>query len=150
METSETKEVVTKWYSIREAAEYLGVAEPTIYRWMRDGEITFRKVGDSTRFWKADLDEVMEVHPSARGLDKIRTFCPSCHHDELIEGHVQSTGLLYFRPKHIKFWTLKDSNVGTTARMCTRCGAITWGGDTTKLAKLLAGSKKGERVNTTS
>ena len=27
-----------KWYSIREAAEYLDVGEPTIYRWMRDGQ----------------------------------------------------------------------------------------------------------------
>src|SRR5262245_32333444 len=42
----------TKWYSIREAAEYLDVGEPTIYRWMREGKITFRKVGDSTRFWQ--------------------------------------------------------------------------------------------------
>ena len=39
-----------KWYSIGEAAEYLDVGEPTLYRWMRDGKITFRKVGDSTRF----------------------------------------------------------------------------------------------------
>src|SRR5438874_7489874 len=62
----------TKWYSIREAAEYLDVGEPTLYRWMREGKITFRKVGDSTRFWQEDLDSVMQVFHSAKDLDKAR------------------------------------------------------------------------------
>ena len=78
----------TKWYSIREAAEYLDVGEPTLYRWMREGKITFRKVGDSTRFWQEDLDSVMQVSYSARDLDKAREVCPVCHHDELVEGKV--------------------------------------------------------------
>ena len=55
METTETPKK-TKWYAIGEAAEYLDVGEPTLYRWMREGKITFRKVGDSTRFWQEDLD----------------------------------------------------------------------------------------------
>ena len=29
------------WYSIKEAAEYLEIGEPTLYRWMRDRKITF-------------------------------------------------------------------------------------------------------------
>ena len=57
--TENTKKM--KWYSIREAAEYLDVGEPTLYRWMREGKMTFRKVGDSTRFWQEDLDSVMQV-----------------------------------------------------------------------------------------
>ena len=125
-----------KWYSIREAAEYLDVGEPTLYRWMREGKITYRKVGDSTRFWQEDLDSVMEVFHSDKDLDKAREVCPVCHHNELVEGRVRGAGLVYFVPKKTRFWTLKDSFVDANARMCTRCGAIAWFGDTTKLAKL--------------
>ncbi len=133
---STTPTTPPKWYSIKEAAEYLEIGEPTIYRWMRDGKITFRKVGDSTRFWKEDLDAVMQVHPSDKDLQKVQTFCPVCHHDELIEGRVQGTGRNYFVPKKTKFWTLKDSNIETRAKMCTRCGVVVWFGDTEKLKAL--------------
>ena len=125
-----------KWYSIKEAAEYLDVGEPTLYRWMRESKITFRKVGDSTRFWQEDLDAVIEVYHSARDLEKAREVCPVCRHDELVAGKVQSTGLNYFRPNKTKFWTLTPSNINTTAKMCARCGAIIWFGDLTKLAAL--------------
>lgn len=114
----------------------MDVGEPTLYRWMREGKITFRKVGDSTRFWQEDLDSVMQVFHSAKDVDKVREVCPICRHDDLVEGKVRGTGLVYFMPKKTKFWTLKDSFVETTAWMCMRCGGITWFGDTVKLAKL--------------
>ena len=126
----------TNWYSIREAAEYLDVGEPTLYRWMKEGKITYRKVGDSTRFWQEDLDAVMEVFHSAKDLDKAREVCPVCRHDELVEGKVRGAGMVYFVPKKTKFWTLKDSFIETTARMCTRCGTIAWFGNIEKLAQL--------------
>jgi excisionase family DNA binding protein len=135
METTETP-TKKKWYSIREAAEALDVGEPTLYRWMREGKITYRKVGDSTRFWQEDLDSVMEVFHSAKDADKAKEVCPVCRHDDLIVGAVRSTGLNYFVPQKTKFWTLKDSSIPTTARMCARCGAVVWFGDTTKLASL--------------
>ena len=136
-ETDETETAKTaRWYSIQQAAAYLDVGEPTLYRWMRDGKITYRKVGDSTRFWREDLDSVMEVFHSEKDADKTREICPFCHHDELVEGKVRGTGLVYFVPNKTKFWTLKDSFVETTSRMCTRCGAIAWFGDTAKLAAL--------------
>jgi ribosomal protein S27AE len=103
---------------------------------MREGKITFRKVGDSTRFWQEDLDSVMQISYSTNDLDKARKVCPVCRHDELVEGKVRGAGLVYFVPKKTKFWTLKDSFVETTGRMCARCGAISWFGDTAKLAKL--------------
>ena len=127
-----------KWYSIREAAEYLDIGEPTIYRWMREGKITYRKVGDSTRFWREDLDSVMQVFHSEKDLGQAREACPVCRHTELVEGKVRGAGLVYFVPKKTKFWTLKQSFVDTEARMCTRCGAIAWFGDTAKLAALRA------------
>ncbi|HUC84433.1 MAG TPA: helix-turn-helix domain-containing protein [Candidatus Acidoferrales bacterium] len=127
-----------KWYSIQQAAEYLDVGEPTLYRWMRDGKITYRKVGDSTRFWQEDLDSVMEVFHSEKDASKTRDVCPICHHDDLVEGRVRGAGLVYFVPKKTKFWTLKDSFIETTTRMCMRCGAIAWFGDTGKLDALRA------------
>lgn len=124
------------WMSIKDAAEYLGVGEPTIYRWMREGRITYRKVGDSTRFLQADLDAMIEVHPSEKDAHIVREFCPVCHHDELVEGQIQSTGQLYFRPKQTKFWTFRDANVTVSGRMCTHCGAVALFGDQEKLEKL--------------
>jgi excisionase family DNA binding protein len=44
-----------KWFSIKEAAEYLDVGEPTLFRWMRDGKITYRKVGDSGSFSRTSM-----------------------------------------------------------------------------------------------
>ncbi len=125
-----------RWYSIKEAAEYLDVGEPTLYRWMREGKITYRKVGDSTRFWQEDLDSVMQVFHSRRDVEKAREVCPICHHDELLEGSLQSREQNQFYPKKTKFWTLKMSNIPTTARMCARCGAVVLFGDTAKLASL--------------
>ncbi len=126
------------WMSIKDAADYLSVGEPTIYRWMRDGRITFRKVGDSTRFLQQDLDAMVELHPSEKDAQIVRQLCPVCHHDGLAEGRIQSTGLIYFRPDHKKtrFWTYLDANVPLQARMCTQCGAISLFGDTDKLQKL--------------
>ena len=138
----------TKWYSIPEAAEYLDVGEQTLYRWMREGKITFRKVGDSTRFWQEDLDAVMQVFRSEKEAGQAREVCPFCHHDELVEGKVRGTGLVYFVPKKTKFWTLRDSFVETTAHMCTRCGAIAWFGDTDKLAALRIASPAKETMET--
>ena len=147
METGHGESEKPKWFSIREAAEYLDVGEPTLYRWMREGKITYRKVGDSTRFWKEDLDSVMQVYHSERDLDKARQACPVCRNAELVEGKVRGAGLVYFVPKKTKFWTLKDSFVETTAWMCTRCGAIAWFGDTAKLGKLRVPSAGGEAGN---
>jgi len=135
MET-EQKTKNPAWYTIKEAAEYLGVTEPTIYRWMRDGSITYRKIGDSTRFLQEDLDSHVQVFRSEKDAENVQEFCPVCHHTELIRGRVQSTGLNYFYPEKTRFWTFKTSHIETQARMCTRCGAVTWFGDKSKLASI--------------
>lgn len=125
-----------RWFGIREAAEYLEIGEQTLYRWMRDGKITYRKVGDSTRFLKEDLDALVEVFPSRKDAARVQEFCPVCHHRELVAGSVRSTGSIFFVPDRTKFWTLKTTNVGMQARMCTRCGAVALIGDTRKLQAL--------------
>lgn len=132
-----------QWFSIREAAEYLDVGEPTLYRWMRDGKITVRKVGDSTRFLQADLDAVIRMIPADREVNVVRALCPACQGTELVEGDIRSTGLVYFKPKKAKFWTLKDSLIPITAKMCTRCGTVFLVGDTDKLAVLRDETERG-------
>jgi excisionase family DNA binding protein len=136
MKMAKEKPQGPQWYTIREAAAYLQVGEPTIYRWMRDGRITFRKVGDSTRFLKVDLDEVIQVFPSRQDVKKVTSRCAFCGHEELVPGRLQSSGLIYFRPGKTKFWTFRDANVKTNALMCTHCGGISWYGDTEKLETL--------------
>lgn len=126
-----------KWFSIKEAAEYLEVGEPTLYRWMREGQITFRKVGDSTRFLQEDLDSAVQVHRSKREIERAKGICPVCRGEDLVEGFVQSTGRIYFKLKDAKFWTLKENVVPTTARLCRKCGAITCFGDLEKLDALI-------------
>ncbi|MGZ4961607.1 MAG: helix-turn-helix domain-containing protein [Limisphaerales bacterium] len=142
--SSETSQ--PRWFSIQEAAAYLEVTEPTLYRWMREKKITFRKVGDSTRFWREDLDAVMQVFHSERSVEESKNSCPICHSSEIVEGIYSSTGLNYFQPKKTKFWTLKASNIASTACMCRRCGAITLFGDTKKLNGLLEKSNAVEKL----
>jgi excisionase family DNA binding protein len=124
------------WYTIREAAAYLQVGEPTIYRWMRDGRITYRKVGDSTRFLRDDLDGMVQVHRRREDIETVREHCPLCGGTELVSGRMQSTGLMYFRPEKTKFWTFREGNIKTQARMCADCGGISLFGDVDKLEKL--------------
>ncbi|MCJ8332048.1 MAG: helix-turn-helix domain-containing protein [Lentisphaeria bacterium] len=123
------------WYTIKEAVDYLKIGEPTLYRWMRDGKITFRKVGDSTRFLKEDLDSVVSIHTRKKPAET-KGRCSSCGSQRLMTGKLQSTGLLYFKPNKTKFWTLNESNVGLTAEMCADCGLIQFSGDLKKLKAL--------------
>ena len=125
-----------KWYSIREAAAYLEIGEPTLYRWMRENKITFRKVGDSTRFLQADLDAVIEVHPAAKQAEAAHRRCPYCGSEDLLPGRLRSTGLLYFQLEKTKFWTLRDSSIPTQGRVCARCGGVVLTADLAKVEKL--------------
>lgn len=131
-----TEEQGPSWFSIKDAAKYLNVGEPTIYRWMREGRITYRKIGDSTRFLQEDLDAMVKVFPSEKEVGKVREFCPLCHNDDLAPGREQSTGRLYFHPDNVRFWTLRESLVPTHSKMCSRCGYIATFGDADKLASL--------------
>ena len=130
------------WFGIKEAAEYLDIGEPTLYRWMREGQITFRKVGDSTRFLQEDLDSAIKVFRSERDLEKIRGKCPLCHEEALVDGFVQSTGRVYFKLKEARFWTLKENSVPTSARLCRKCGAISFFGDLSAVEDLIDSQQK--------
>ena len=124
------------WYSVQEAAEYLGVSQPTIFRWMKQGLLSFYKVGGSTRFGKDGLDAVISKTTGQREAEAVAGRCAACGHGVLVEGKMQGTGLLYFRPAKTKFWTFSEALVPTRARVCTACGYIQIHADTSKLSRL--------------
>jgi len=132
-----------EWFSIQEAGEYLGVSEPTVYRWMREGKLSFYKVGDATRFKKENLDMVYEKHTSEQEAEYYGARCVACGHSHLIPGKIQSTGNVYFKPAKTRFFALMESFVGMEARVCPRCGYVQLFTDTGKLDRLLT---NGDRV----
>lgn len=125
-----------RWHTVQEAAEYLGVSQPTIFRWMRDGSLSFYKVGGSTRFSREGLDAVIEKTTGAKEAEAVAGRCAACGHSLLVEGRLQGTGRLYFHPDKTKFWVLSDSIVGLRARVCTACGFVQLHADVSKLGKL--------------
>ncbi len=48
---------IEKWISLSEVAEYLCVAEVTIYRWLEKGKIPAHKIGKQWRFKPSMIDE---------------------------------------------------------------------------------------------
>ena len=135
-EKSETRAPKHEWYSIAEAAEYLGISEPTIYRWMKDGFLSFYKVGGSTRFSQEGLDAIIEKTTGRKEAEAAQGRCAACGHGVLIEGHLQGTGKLYFKPSKTKFWVFAESLVPTKAKVCAACGYVQMHADTEKLSRL--------------
>ena len=125
-----------RWYSIPEAAEYLQISQPTIFRWMRDGILSFYKVGGATRFSKEGLDAVIEKTVGRKEAEAAAGRCAACGHSVLIEGRLRGAGRLYFQPDKTKFWHFGDSFVPTRARVCAACGYVQLHADTDKLTRL--------------
>ena len=134
MEAQEAKE--KQWYTVQEAAEYLGISQPTIFRWMKQGILSFYKVGNSTRFSREGLDAVVEKTTGLREAEATAGRCAACGHSVLVEGTMQGTGRLYFRPLKTKFWVFAEALVPTKCRVCTACGYIQIHADTGKLSRL--------------
>ena len=135
-----------RWYSVLEAAAYLGVSRPTIFRWMKEGILSFYKVGGSTRFTKEGLDAVIEKTTGQKEAEAVAGRCIACGHDTLVEGKLQGTGLLYFRPRKTRFWVFRESMVPTRARVCAACGYIQLHADTETLSGLLPERGDGEEA----
>jgi excisionase family DNA binding protein len=125
------------WYSVSEAAEYLGVSEPTIYRWMKDGQISFFKIGGSTRFAREGLDAVILKTTGRTEAEAAAGRCAACGHSILVDGRMQGTSRLYFRPAKTRFWVFAEALVPTAARVCPACGHVQLHVDTTKLSRLM-------------
>jgi excisionase family DNA binding protein len=125
------------WLTIKEAAEYLGVSEPTIFRWMREGALSFFKVGGATRFKRENLDMVARKVTGKEEARQKSMRCAVCGHGFLLPGDVRSTGKMYFMPKKTKFLVLSESAVNVAAHACPVCGHVQMVADTEKLAKLM-------------
>lgn len=130
-----------RWYTIPEAADYLSVSEPTIFRWMKGGQLSFYKIGGSTRFTQEGLEAVIEKTTGAKEAEAAAGRCAACGHSVLVEGRLRGAGRLYFQPEKTKFWTFQESMVPTLARVCTACGYIQLHAETAKLTRLLPGDE---------
>lgn len=56
--------------TLKELAEYLKVAEKTIYRLVNENKIPAFKVGGSWRFRKAEIDNWIDKYQSSKGEDQ--------------------------------------------------------------------------------
>lgn len=138
-----------RWYTVAEAAAYLGVSQPTIFRWMKQGLLSFYKIGGATRFSQEGLDAVIEKTTGLKEAEAAAGRCARCGHTVLIEGRLQGTGLLYFRPTRTRFWTLKEAMVPTKAMVCPACGYLQIIVDTAKLTQLTVAPEPSKEVITT-
>ena len=125
------------WMTVKEAARYLGVSEPTIFRWMREGTVSFFKLGGATRFRRENLDLVARKVTGKEEGERRAARCAICGHGFLLPGNVRSTGKIYFMPKKTKFFVLSESTVDVAAQACPVCGHVEMFADTSKLAKLM-------------
>ncbi len=130
--------VDTKWYSVQEAADYVGVSQATIFRWMKEGTLSFYKMGGATRFSREGLEVLFEKTTGTKEADHIASRCAACGHSVLFDGQIRGAGKLYFRPAKSAFWVLAEAMVPTHARVCAACGYIHLHADTAKLKKLKA------------
>ena len=136
-EVEEHQTKVRRWYTVQEAAEYLGVSQPTIFRWMKDGQLSFYKIGGSTRFVREGLDAVIEKTTGSKEAEGAADRCAACGHSTLVGGRLRGTGRLYFQPDASRFWVFDESMVPTTAKVCASCGYIQLHADTAKLNRLM-------------
>jgi len=143
-ETGEQGTEIRRWYTVPEAAEYLGVSQPTIFRWMKDGMLSFYKIGGSTRFLRDGLDAVIEKTTGSKEAEAAGNRCAACGHSVLVEGRLRGTGRLYFQPDRTRFWVFEESMVPTKARVCAACGYIQMRADTEKLSRLTVRQEEGE------
>jgi len=132
----QTSQRQNQWFSVRDAAAYLGVSQPTIFRWMKEGTLSFYKVGGSTRFAQEGLDAVIEKTTGLKEAEIVAGRCAACGHNVLISGRLRGAGRLYFRPDKPRFWTFAEAMVPTEACVCAACGYIHLHADTGKLKKL--------------
>ena len=125
------------WLTVKESADYLGVSEPTIFRWMKEGKVSFFKFGGATRFKRENLDLVARKVTGREEGERRSARCPVCGHGFLLSGTVRSTGKVYFQPEKTKFLVLSDSMINVGARACPVCGHVDMFADTAKLSKLM-------------
>ena len=146
-ETSSTHPLDKGWLGIPQAAEYLGISQPTLFRWMKKGLLSFYKVGGSTRFTREGLDAVIEKTTGLKEAEAAAGRCAVCGSQILVEGRVQGNSRIYFRPSKTRFWTFHEAMVPIKALACTACGHIQLHLDTPKLKRLMPNESEESNSN---
>jgi excisionase family DNA binding protein len=141
---SDSNPQAKRWLTVPEAADYLGVSEPTVFRWMKQGQLSFYKIGGATRFTQDSLDAVIEKTTGSKEAEAAAGQCAACGHGLLVEGRLRGTGHLYFQPEKTRFWVLHESMIPTRARVCTACGYIQLHADVDRLNDLLPSKSPSE------
>jgi hypothetical protein len=107
-------------------------------------------MGNAVRLLSEDLDALAQPRGEPTDSNKNTTLdtteqrpqdpsadtCLMCGAKELIDGRLQSTGVVQFRPEKTKFWAWEESNVTLKAKMCNACGFIHQFADTDKMERL--------------
>jgi len=140
---SDTQATQEKWFTTAEAAEYLGVSQATIFRWMKQGLISFHKIGKATRFSQEGLDAVVTKPVGQTEAEAAAGKCSSCGHNVLVDGTMQGIGRMYFRPDKTRFWTFQEALVPLKVLVCAACGHVDIRADTSKLTKLIPDDVEG-------
>lgn len=125
-----------EWLGIAEACEHLQISEQTMFRWMREGKISYYKVGKSTRFLLEDLNRLVERVVGKPEGEASAARCAVCGNSRLIAGTLSALGEVRFMPQKTKFWVWEDSSVPVSARCCPACGHVQLQADISKLQKL--------------
>ena len=68
--SSETDSPMADILTVREVAEYLRLAQSTVYRLALEGEIPGRKIGGTWRFSRNRLDLWLKERPSKKQLSE--------------------------------------------------------------------------------
>ena len=82
------------------------------------------------------FDAVIEKTTGRKEAEASQGKCTACGHTVLLEGRLQGTSRLYFKPDRTRFWTFEESLVTVKARTCAACGNIQMHADTEKLNRL--------------
>lgn len=132
------------WMDLSGAAEYLGVGEGTIRRWVRDGLLHAQRLGRTLSFRRECLDALVKRFISRAEERRLADRCTACGHMGLVDGLVQSTGRTYFKPDHTRFWTTHQSLVPMRARACPSCGHVQLYAAIGRLDALLPSAERAE------
>lgn len=60
----------TRWLSVEQVAEYLGISKETVYRWLEKGIVPAHRVGKLWRFHSSEIDEWIKAGGAAMNQSK--------------------------------------------------------------------------------
>ena len=65
-------EVMDRWLSVVEIAQYLGISKETVYRWLDAGRIPAHKIGKQWKFKVSEVDKWVMSGQAEERVDQSR------------------------------------------------------------------------------